>query len=34
MTTKAAAIKANRKIMFQGNLIDLFLFTAVSYFSR
>jgi len=31
MAIKAAAIKTNRKIMFQGNLIDLF--TAVSYFS-
>jgi len=31
MATKAAAIKTNRKIIFQGNLIDLF--TVVSYLS-
>ena len=31
MATKATAIKTNRKIIFQGNLIDLF--TAVSYLS-
>jgi len=31
MATKTAAIKTNRKIMFQGNFIDLF--TAVRYLS-